>query len=84
MARQNNARNNETNKPTHELVLKVSLPNGSEMTLGRVGLFTDNNNLHSQISEMNDERLAILLTKLSASVVEYGEDKGSKEVDLGF
>lgn len=75
--------NNETNKPTHELVLKVELPNG-EMTLGRIGLFTENNDLHLQVSEMSAERLEILLSKLSASVVEYCEDKGTRKVNLGF
>lgn len=73
----------ETNKPTHELVLRVKLANGKEMTLGRIGLFTDNNNLHEQVSAMNTERIATLLTKLTAEVIEYGESN-TQEIDLGF
>lgn len=83
MARNEN-KSKSTQTPDKELVLKVTLPNGNEVTLGRVGLFTENNNLHAQVAEMNDERLATLLTKLTATVVEYGENKGSKEIDLGF
>lgn len=84
MARNQDKSNKTQSTPDKELVLKVSLPNGNEITLGRVGLFTENNNLHAQVAEMNNERLATLLTKLTATVVEYGESKGSKEIDLGF
>lgn len=73
----------ETNKPTYDLVLKVTLANGNQMTLGRIGLFTENNKLHEQVSEMGCTRLATLLTKLTAEIQEHGNSP-SQEIDLGF
>lgn len=79
-----------TNKTTqnkavfnNELKLEFNLPNGKVLTLGYLALF-ENNNLHKQISELTDEQLTNLPSKLTCTLVEAGTRAESKELDLGL
>lgn len=68
---------------SNELKLEFNLPNGKVLTLGYLALF-ENNNLHNQISQLNDEQLANLPSKLTCTLVEAGTRAESKELDLGL
>lgn len=54
------------------------------MKVGKIGLFTDNNKLHEQLSELSPERLQAMLTKCTLSIEAYGNESTSQEIDLGF
>lgn len=68
---------------SNELKLEFNLPNGKVLTLGYLALF-ENNNLHNQISELTDEQLTNLPSKLTCTLVEAGTRAESKELDLGL
>jgi len=68
---------------SNELKLEFNLPNGKVLTLGYLALF-ENNNLHKQISQLNDEQLANLPSKLTCSIVEAGTRSEMSELDLGL
>lgn len=68
---------------SNELKLEFNLPNGKVLTLGYLALF-ENNNLHKQISELTDEQLTNLPSKLTCTLVEAGTRAESKELDLGL
>lgn len=67
----------------NELKLEFNLPNGKVLTLGYLALF-ENNNLHNQISQLTDEQLTNLPSKLTCTLVEAGTRAESKELDLGL
>lgn len=68
---------------SNELKLEFNLPNGKVLTLGYLALF-ENNNLHKQISELTDEQLTNLPSKLTCSIVEAGTRSETSELDLGL
>lgn len=68
---------------SNELKLEFNLPNGKVITLGYLALF-ENNNLHNQISQLNDEQLTNLPSKLTCSIVEAGTRSEMSELDLGL
>lgn len=68
---------------SNELKLEFNLPNGKVLTLGYLALF-ENNNLHNQISQLTDEQLTNLPSKLTCSIVEAGTRSETSELDLGL
>nr|DAN43423.1 MAG TPA: hypothetical protein [Caudoviricetes sp.] len=68
---------------SNELKLEFNLPNGKVLTLGYLALF-ENNNLHKQISQLTDEQLTNLPSKLTCSIVEAGTRSETSELDLGL
>ncbi|UZA19146.1 hypothetical protein [Moraxella bovis] len=83
MARSTNKATQTKAEFSTELKLEFNLPNGKVLTLGYLALF-ENNNLHNQISQLSDEQLANLPSKLTCSLVEAGTRAESKELDLGL
>lgn len=72
----------ESNLPTHELVVKFTLPNGKETTIGRIGLFTENNDVHELIQALDNEGIKTLLSKCYGEVIEYGSSSKEKITSL--
>ena len=74
----------QTNLPTHELNVAVTLPNGNSVTVGRVGLFTENNKIHRSLAKLSQEQLTALVSNISLSLQEYGANRDTEEeVDFG-
>ena len=73
----------KTNLPTHELNVAVTLPNGNTVTIGRVGLFTENNKIHRSLAKLSQDQLVALVSNISLSLQEYGSNHDTEEVDFG-
>ena len=70
--------NNEVSKlPSHDLVVKFT-HNDQEIILGRIGLFTDNNDLHQFIASLPEEKIKTIHAKLSFELSEHGIRNSSK------
>ena len=75
MARKPNS--TESKLPTHDLVVKFN--NGEqEIILGRIGLFTENNDLHEFIANLSEEKIKTIAVKLSFELAEHGIRNNSK------
>lgn len=62
----------DSNKPTHELVIRLTDPSGQSIQL-RSSLFTQNNDGHALVSSLNSEQLLKLITEYGElSVIEAG------------
>ena len=68
---------NETKLPSHDLLVKFT-HEGQEITLGRIGLFTENNDLHQFIASLPQEKIETIHSKLSFALSEHGETHRNK------
>ena len=75
MARKPNS--TESKLPTHDLVVKFN--NGEqEIILGRIGLFTENNDLHEFIANLPADKISTIAVKLAFELTEHGSSNRSK------
>ena len=76
MARKPNS--TDSKLPTHDLVVKFTQGN-QEIILGRIGLFTDNNDLHEFIANLSEEKIKTIAAKLSFELAEHGSTRNKRE-----
>ncbi|WP_395143737.1 hypothetical protein ACF3NV_07760 [Moraxella atlantae] len=73
----------DSNKPTHELVIRLTDPSGQSIQL-RSSLFTQNNDGHALVSSLNSEQLLKLITEYGElSIIEAGTST-KQERKFGF
>lgn len=68
----------ESKTPTHDLIVKFN-HGGQEIILGRIGLFTGNNELHEFISQLPAEKIQTIHAKLSFELGIHGANKRAKQ-----